>query len=91
VKITEIEQEELGAMALFAQVLEALVKSAELLPAMVTVEMCRVALPELVTVVLMGPLVAPWVMVGKLTGFGAMVTAGAGGGGATAVPVSETE
>jgi len=79
-KVTEMEQEELGAMALFAQGLAGLVKSAELLPAAVTAVTCSVAPPELVTVTLMGVPLVPCVMVGKFTGFGVKVTAGTGAG-----------
>lgn len=38
-----------------------------------------------------GLLVVPWVMVEKPTGSGDALTAGAGGGGATPVPVSMTD
>ena len=68
-----------------------MLKSVTLLPVRSTEEMLRVALPEFVTVTAIGELVAPWVMVGKLTGFGVTVTAGAGGGGATPVPLSCTD
>lgn len=66
-------------------------KSAALLPPSVTAVMCRGPLPVLVTLAAMGLLVVPWAIVGKFTGFGATVTAGAGGGGATPVPLSATD
>jgi hypothetical protein len=78
--VTAIEQEELGAIAAVEQLLAGFEKSAELLPLTVTVVICSVALPELVTVTLTGVPVVPCVMVGKFTGFGAMVIAGAGAG-----------
>jgi hypothetical protein len=68
-----------------------MLKSVTLLPARRTEEMLRVALPEFVTVTVMGELVVPCVMAGKLMGFGATVTAGAGGGGATPAPLSCTD
>src|SRR5271167_1555028 len=67
-----------------------MLKSPGLLPPRTTDEICRVALPEFVTVTGMELLVVPWVVVGKLTGSGVTVTAGAGGGGATPAPVSVT-
>ena len=79
--MTDTEQEPFGAMTAVEQAAMELENSEELFPATVTVEMWRVAPPELVTVMLMGfPLVVPCVMVGKLAGFGEMVTAGTGAG-----------
>ncbi len=89
-KVTETAQEALGARAA-TQLLGGLVKSAGLFPPTATPEMCRVALPEFVMVMVTGALAVPCGMVGKMTGFGESVMAGAGGGAATAVPVKETE
>ena len=61
------------------------------MPARRTEEILSVALPEFVTVTAMGELVVPCVMMGKLTGFGDTVTAEAGGGGATPLPLSCTD
>src|SRR5690348_12674883 len=66
-------------------------KSDGLLPPTVAEEMCRAALPELVTTMVIGLLVVPCMIVGKFSGFGEIVTAGAGGGGATPAPVSCTD
>src|SRR5271155_3420742 len=90
-KVTEIVHEALAASAAPEQLLGELVKSAELLPPMTSAEICSVALPELVTAMLMAPLVVPCVMVAKVAGFGVALTAGAGGGGATPVPLSCTD
>lgn len=89
-KVTEMAQEALGARAA-TQLLGGLVKSAGLFPPTTTAEMCRVALPELVMVMVTGALAVPWGMAGKVTGLGERVMAGAGGGAATAVPVRETD
>lgn len=56
-----------------------LVKSATLVPPKATEEMLSAAVPELVTVIMAGPLVAPSTMAGKVSGLGAMVTAGVSG------------
>lgn len=56
------------------------VKSPGVLPPTTTEAMFRVPVPEFVTVTPIGVLVPPWLMVGKLTGFGATVTLGWGGG-----------
>jgi len=68
-----------------------MLKSPGLLPPRTTEEICKVALPEFVTLIWIGLLVVPCVVVGKLTGSGVTVTAGAGGGGATPAPVSVTD
>jgi len=73
-KVTEMLQVPMGAMEP-EQELE-LVKSAVLEPPKATEEMARAALPELVTTTIVGALVAPWEMAVKVTGLGAMVTAG---------------
>jgi hypothetical protein len=78
-KVTEMEQAPAGATEPL-QALE-LVKSATFVPPKATEEMLRAAVPELVTVIMVGPLVAPSEMAEKLRGLGAMVMAGAGGGG----------
>src|SRR2546427_8170000 len=57
-------------------------------PPMTTEEMWSMAVPELVTVTVTGPLVVPCVVVGKEMLPGTRVTAGWGGGGATPVPLS---
>ena len=68
-----------------------MLKSPVLLPLRTTDEICRVAVPEFVTLTEIALLVVPCTVVGKLTGFGVTVTAGAGGGGATPAPVSVTD
>src|SRR5208283_2558463 len=52
------------------------VKSLALLPPMTTEEMFRLALPEFVTVTTIGLLLAPWMVVGKVTEFGEIAIAG---------------
>ena len=89
--VTEIEQEELGLRPTPTQAEVELEKSLGLLPPIVRVEMWRMALPEFVTETLRGVLLVPCVVVGKLSGLGEIVRAGAGGGGATPAPASETE
>ena len=69
------------------QLLGGLVKSAVLLPPMLTAEMCSGALPLLLTEMLSGALEVPWVMVANAAGLGEIVATGAGGGGATPVPL----
>src|SRR5208282_6325810 len=83
-KVTETVQEAFAASTAPEQLLGGLLKSAGLLPPTATEEMRRVALPELVTVTLVAPLVVPCVVAAKMTGLGAMVMAGAGP--ATALP-----
>ena len=56
-----------------------LVKSPGLLPPGVMEEMVSAPVPLLVTVTVMGPLLAPWLMAGKVTEFEESVTEGAGG------------
>jgi hypothetical protein len=56
-------------------------KSLGLVPATTTEVMLRAPVPELVTTIVVGVPEAPWEMAGKVTGLGAIVTAGAGGGG----------
>ncbi|MGB2670080.1 MAG: hypothetical protein WAO11_05095, partial [Candidatus Acidiferrum sp.] len=58
-----------------------LAKSPGLEPAKATEEMLRAPAPVLVTVMVVGELVEPSEMAGKVTGFGATVTAGMPGGG----------
>jgi hypothetical protein len=90
-KVTEIAQEAFVASASPEQLLAGFTKSVTLLPPITSEEICRVALPELVMATFMALPVVPCVMALKVTGFGAMVTAGAGGGGATPVPLSCTD
>src|SRR5271163_2783467 len=87
-KVTETVQEAFAASTAPEQLLAGLVKSPGLLPPICSEEMCNAALPELVTLMLMVLPVVPCVVAAKRTGFGAMVTAGAGGGGATPAPLS---
>jgi hypothetical protein len=56
-------------------------KSLGFVPATTTEVMLRAPVPEFVTTMVVGVPAAPWEMAGKVTGLGAMVTAGAGGGG----------
>lgn len=56
-------------------------KSVGLEPAMTTEEMFRAPAPVFVTVMVVGVESVPWLMAGKMTGFGATVTAGTAGGG----------
>ena len=65
-----------------------MLKSLGLFPPMTTEEMWSVAVPELVSVIVTGPLVVPCVVVGKEMLPGTRVTAGWRGGGATPVPSS---
>jgi len=57
------------------------VKSLGFVPATTTEVMLRAPAPELVTTIVVGVPAAPWEMAEKLTGLGAIVTAGAGGVG----------
>src|SRR5580693_8391356 len=79
VKLTTMSQVPMEAM----EPLQLLVveKSLELVPPTTTEVMLRAPVPELVTTIVVGVPTAPWEMAGKVTGLGAMVTAGAGGGG----------
>ncbi len=86
-KATEILQEAVAASVAPEQLLGALLKSAALLPPIVTAEMCSGALPVLLAEILSGALEVPCVMVANAAGLGEMVATGAGGGGATPVPV----
>jgi hypothetical protein len=85
-KVTVMLQAPLGA----SEPLQAfvVVKSLTLFPPMATELNCKEAVPGLVTVIVMGLLVVPCVMVGKLRGSGLAVTAGEGGGGTTPAPLS---
>jgi len=56
-------------------------KSLGFVPATTTEVILRAPVPELVTTIVVGVPTAPWEMAGKVTGLGAMVTAGTGGGG----------
>ena len=69
------------------QLLGGFVKSAVLLPPMVTAEMCSGAFPLLLREMLSGALEVPCVMVANWAGLGEMVVNGAGVGGATPVPL----
>jgi hypothetical protein len=79
VKLTKMLQVPMEAM----EPLQLLVveKSFGLVPATTTEVMLRAPVPELVTTIVVGVPTAPWEMEGKVTGLGAIVTAGAGGGG----------
>jgi hypothetical protein len=74
-KVTLIVHEAFGAKGPL-QVLVAKLKSPGLAPLRTTEEMCRVALPALVTVMLCAGLVLPCAAVGKVKLPGARVTAG---------------
>lgn len=65
--------------------------SAELDPPSVTEEICSVAVPELVSVMVCGAAVVPWVTAPRETEFVESVTAGLVCGGAAPVPVSWTD
>ena len=90
-KITPTEHDAFVANEL-AQVFELMEKSAVFTPlSMGADEKVRVAFPELVMVMDCAALDSPCVVVpGNVSVPGISVTCGAGGGGATAVPVSET-
>src|SRR5271155_578587 len=90
-KVTMIAQEALAASAAAEQLLVGLLKSLELFPPITSEEICSVAFPELVTPMFMAPLLVPCVIVANVAGFGATVTAGAGGGDAKPSPLSCTE
>src|SRR5271170_5204344 len=90
VNVNVSEQPALAASALAVQPL-VMVKSPGLLPLRVTEEMWSVALPEFVSMAMIGLLGVPCTVVGKATGFGVTGTAGAGGGGATPAPLSCTD
>ena len=74
-KVMEMEQVALAASEAPEQVFM-LVKSVGLVPAKATEEMVSMPVPELVTVTMVGPLVVPWVMAGKVTGLVEIMMAG---------------
>ena len=76
-KVTEMEQLALAVSAVLHVLV--VVKSPGLLPATTTEAMFKVPVPELVTAIMVGPLVAPWEIAGKLRGLGAIMTAGTAG------------
>jgi len=65
-------------------------KSLGLLPPTATEVMCSAALPEFVTITVSEPLVVPWLIVGKESDPGTIVTAGLGGAGVAPMPLSCT-
>ena len=79
VKLTVMLQVPIAAMEPLQLLVVA--KSLGLVPATTTEVMLRGPVPELVTTIVVGVPAAPCEMAGKVTGLGAIVTAGETGGG----------